>query len=361
MKGHRFIETAKVKIFAGKGGDGCRSFRREKYVPMGGPDGGDGGRGGNIILRADKNTDSLLAFYYRPERRAPDGGHGRGKKMHGRNGADLTLNVPCGTVVNDFETGEQFADLVADGEMFLAARGGKGGMGNCHWLTSTHRAPTEHTPGEAGEARKLKLDLKIVADIGLIGFPNAGKSTLISAISHAHPKIAPYPFTTLYPVIGTVQDGPFSDHEFKVVDIPGLIKNAHAGVGLGHDFLRHVERTRALVFILDMAGTDGRHPADDYLVLRDEIKRYKAELLTRPFVAAANKMDLPESAGLLKEFVRRTGIKPLKISALSGDGIDALKNAMAGLVRRSHAARKRNKVRPETTRMNCNGLDTKNG
>lgn len=317
---------------AGKGGNGCRSFRREKYVPMGGPDGGDGGRGGNIILSADKNVDSLLAFYYRPERRAPDGGHGRGKKMHGKNGADLLLNVPCGTVVSDLETGEVFADLTADGDQIIIARGGKGGLGNVHWLTNTHRGPTEHTPGAEGEIRKLKLDLKIVADIGLIGFPNAGKSTLIRAISHAHPKVAPYPFTTLYPVIGTVKDDPFRDSEFKVVDIPGLIKNAHAGAGLGHEFLRHVERTRALVFIVDMAGTDGRHPADDYLTLRDELGRYKAELLERPALIAANKMDVPESTKLLKEFIKRTRSKPIPISALNGEGIDELKEAMFKLV-----------------------------
>jgi GTP-binding protein len=334
VKGHRFIETAKATLTAGKGGNGCCSFRREKYVPMGGPDGGDGGRGGNIILKADKNADSLLAFHYRPEHCAPDGGHGRGKKMHGKNGADLTLNVPCGTVVSDLATGEVLADLASDGDQVIIARGGKGGMGNVHWLTSTHRGPREHTPGADGEIKKLKLDLKIVADIGLIGFPNAGKSTLIGAISHAHPKVAPYPFTTLYPVIGTIKDDPYSDFEYKVVDIPGLIKNAHKGSGLGHDFLRHVERTRALVFIVDMAGTDGRHPADDYLTLRDEIGCYMKELLERPALVAANKMDMPESARLLKEFVKRTGCKPLKISALTGDGLDVLKKEMASLATR---------------------------
>lgn len=333
MKGHRFIETAKATLSAGKGGNGCCSFRREKYVPMGGPSGGDGGRGGNIILRADKDVDSLLAFYYRPEQRAPDGGHGRGKKMHGKNGADLMLNVPCGTVVSGYESGEILADLTSEGDQIIIVRGGKGGLGNVHWLTSTHRGPTEHTPGAEGETRTLKLDLKIVADIGLIGFPNAGKSTLISVISHAHPKVAPYPFTTLYPVIGTVKGDSFGETEFKVVDIPGLIKNAHTGAGLGHEFLRHVERTRALVFIVDMAGTDGRHPADDFLTLRDELERYKPELRERPALIAANKMDVPESAKLLKEFIKRTRSKPIPISALNGEGIDELKEAMAKLVR----------------------------
>jgi len=333
VKGHRFIETAKALLIAGKGGDGCCSFRREKYVPMGGPDGGDGGRGGNIILKADKNTDSLIAFYYRPERRAPEGGRGRGKKMHGRNGEDLELQVPCGTVISDLDTGEILADLVREGDTTVIARGGKGGLGNVHWLTSTHRGPREHTPGAPGETRKVKLDLKIVADIGLIGFPNAGKSTLIGAISHAHPRVAPYPFTTLYPVIGTIKsDDPYSEFEYKVVDIPGLIKGAHSGSGLGHDFLRHVERTRALLFIVDMAGTDGRHPADDYLTLRDEIGQYARELLDRPALVAANKMDMPESAKFLKEFVRRTKCKPIQISALAGTGLDELKKKMAGLV-----------------------------
>lgn len=328
MKGHRFIETAKATLIAGKGGNGCCSFRREKYVPRGGPDGGDGGNGGNIILRADKNVDSLLAFYYRPERRAPDGGYGRGKKMHGKNGADLVLPVPCGTVISDARSGEQLADLVAAGEEFII-RGGKGGKGNVHWMTSTHRGPTEHTPGGEGEIKQVRLDLKIVADIGLIGFPNAGKSTLIRAISHAHPKVAPYPFTTLYPVIGTVKG---ELNEFSVVDIPGLIKDAHRGKGLGHDFLRHVERTRALVFIVDMAGTDGRHPADDYLVLRDEISQYEKELLKKPALIAANKMDLTEARAFLPEFIKRTGRRPITLSALTGEGIEELKGAMAGLV-----------------------------
>ena len=328
MKGHRFIETAKATLIAGKGGNGCCSFRREKYVPRGGPDGGDGGRGGNIILRADKNVDSLLAFYYSPERRAPDGGHGRGKKMHGKNGADLLLPIPCGTVISDLANGEQFADLVSEGDEFVI-HGGKGGNGNVHWMTSTHQAPIEHTPGQDGEIKIVRLDLKIVADIGLIGFPNAGKSTLIRAISHAHPKVAPYPFTTLYPVMGTVK-GDFK--EYRVVDIPGLIKNAHQGKGLGHDFLRHVERTRALVFIVDMAGMDGRRPADDYLVLRDEITRYKNELLERPALVVANKMDLPQARKLLREFVKRTGCNPIEISALDGSGIEELKSSMAKLM-----------------------------
>ena len=296
MKGHRFIETAKALLIAGKGGDGCCSFRREKYVPMGGPDGGDGGRGGNIILKADKNTDSLIAFYYRPERRAPEGGRGRGKKMHGRNGEDLELQVPCGTVISDLDTGEILADLVREGDTTVIARGGKGGLGNVHWLTSTHRGPREHTPGAPGETRKVKLDLKIVADIGLIGFPNAGKSTLIGAISHAHPRVAPYPFTTLYPVIGTIKsDDPYSEFEYKVVDIPGLIKGAHSGSGLGHDFLRHVERTKLILHIVDASGIEGRDPVEDYHKINAELRKYSEKIARRTQILVANKIDLPEA------------------------------------------------------------------
>ncbi len=330
MKGFKFVETAGADILAGCGGNGCASFRREKYVPFGGPDGGDGGRGGHIILQADPNVDSLIALYYQPRQHAEDGGKGMGQKRHGRNGQDLILKVPCGTVVRDETTGVILGDLITPGEQLRVARGGKGGLGNCHWKTSIHQAPTEHTKGEAGEQRRLRLDVKIVADIGLIGFPNAGKSTLLTAISHAHPKIAAYPFTTLQPVIGTIQYDTFT--RLKLVDIPGLIQGAHTGAGLGHTFLRHVERTRGLVYVIDMAGSDGRHPADDFLILRDEIGRYKAELLERPALIAANKMDMPESVKLLKEFIKRTGRKPIKISALNGTGIDELKRVMAKLV-----------------------------
>ena len=330
MKGFKFVETAGADILAGCGGNGCASFRREKYVPFGGPDGGDGGRGGHIILQADPNVDSLIALYYQPRQHAEDGGKGQGAKRHGRNGQDLILKVPCGTVARDETTGEILGDLIKPGEQLVVARGGKGGLGNCHWKTSIHQAPLEHTKGEAGEQRRLRLDLKIVADIGLIGFPNAGKSTLLTAISHAHPKIAAYQFTTLQPVIGTIQYDTFT--RLKLVDIPGLIKGAHTGAGLGHTFLRHVERTRGLVYVIDMAGMDGRHPADDYATLRDELNHYNPALLQRPALIVANKMDLDPALENLPEFIARTGQKPLLVSGLTRLGTDELKSALHKLV-----------------------------
>jgi len=330
VKGFKFVETAGADILAGGGGNGCASFRREKYVPFGGPDGGDGGRGGHVILQADPNVDSLIALYYQPRQHAEDGGKGMGQKRHGRNGQDLILKVPCGTVVRDETTGEILGDLIMPGEQLLVARGGKGGLGNCHWKTSIHQAPLEHTEGGAGEQRRLRLDVKIVADIGLIGFPNAGKSTLLAAISHAHPKIAAYPFTTLQPVIGTIQYDTFT--RLKLVDIPGLIQGAHTGAGLGHTFLRHVERTRGLVYVIDMAGSDGRHPADDYAALRDELNHYNPALLQRPALIVANKMDLDPALENLPEFMAQTGQKPLLVSGLTRRGTDELKSALHKLV-----------------------------
>ena len=329
MKGFKFVETAGADILAGCGGNGCASFRREKYVPFGGPDGGDGGRGGHIILLADANVDSLIALYYQPRQHAEDGGKGKGKRQHGGNGKDLILKVPCGTVARDETTGEILGDLITPGEQLMVARGGKGGLGNCHWKTSTHQAPVECTKGEAGEQRRLRLDLKIVADVGLIGFPNAGKSTLLTAISHAHPKIAAYPFTTLQPVIGTIQYDTFT--RLKLVDIPGLIKGAHTGAGLGHTFLRHVERTRGLVYVIDMAGSDGRHPADDYATLRDELNHYNPALLQRPALIVANKMDLDPALENLPEFIAQTGQKPLLVSGLTRRGTDELTRALQKL------------------------------
>lgn len=330
MKGFKFVETAGADILAGSGGNGSASFRREKYVPFGGPDGGDGGRGGHIILQADPNVDSLIAIYYQPRQHAEDGGKGLGKKQHGRNGKDLVLKVPCGTIARDETTGEILGDLITPGEQLVVARGGKGGLGNCHWKTSVHQAPIEHTKGEAGEKRRLRLDVKIVADIGLIGFPNAGKSTLLTAISHAHPRIAAYPFTTIQPVIGTVQYDTFT--RLKLVDIPGLISGAHTGAGLGHTFLRHVERTRGLVYVIDMAGSDGRAPADDYATLRDELNHYNPALLQRPALIVANKMDLDPALENLPEFIARTGQKPLLVSGLTRRGTDELKNALHKLI-----------------------------
>ena len=332
MKVRKFVDSVAIRVAAGAGGNGCLSFRREKYVPKGGPDGGDGGRGGHVVLQTDINTDSLISLFFNPEQRAPSGGHGKGKQMHGRNGRDLVIKVPCGTEVWDSETEQKLCDLVSPGEEFLVARGGKGGLGNPHWQTSTHQTPFEHTDGQPGEERSLRLELKLMADVGLVGFPNAGKSSIVSKISHAHPKIAAYAFTTLNPIIGTVIYDEFS--RFTVADIPGLVKNAHEGVGLGDRFLRHIERSGCLAYVLDMSGSEGRDPRDDYATLLNELKHYNAALLDRPFVVVANKMDLPEAAEHLAEFKRSTGLKPIPVSAASGEGLEGLKQRLWKIVRR---------------------------
>ena len=326
MKTLRFIDVATLHARAGDGGDGCRSFCREKYVPKGGPDGGDGGRGGHVILKTDPNVTSLLHVIYQPHQVAERGVHGKGKKLYGKNGKDRIVTVPCGTVVRDAQTGSALADMVEPNETLVVARGGKGGLGNCHWTTSTHQAPTEHTPGEPGEHVTLQLELKIVADAGLVGFPNAGKSSLLTAISDAHPKIGAYPFTTLHPVLGTLVGEDYT--RLTVADIPGLIEGAHQGVGLGHAFLRHIERAPILIIVVDMAGVDGRKPEDDYTQIREELRLHNPELIKRPTLVVANKTDLPEAAENMKDFIQATGQTPLSISAETGTGIAALKEAL---------------------------------
>jgi len=301
------------------------SFRREKFVPKGGPDGGDGGDGGSVILRADPQVDSLVSIYYEPHRSAESGGHGKGKLMHGRNGRNLTVLVPCGTEVR-LESGETVADLVEPGQEYIAARGGRGGKGNRHWLTSTHRAPRESTPGEEGEAVTLRLELKLIADVGLVGYPNAGKSSLLRALTGAQPKVAAYPFTTLNPVIGTLA---FEDYtSLTIADLPGLISGASRGVGLGHAFLRHVERSRMLVYVIDMAGADGRNPWEDYLSLREELEKYNKALLARRAIVIANKMDIPSAEANLRIFAEKTGTRPIAVSAATGAGIEPLKKLL---------------------------------
>lgn len=326
MKAITFVDRVKVYAYGGDGGNGCCSFRREKYVEKGGPDGGDGGRGGSVYLVASKDQASLLDLYYQPHLRAERGEHGRGKQCNGRAGRDLYVKVPCGTQVYDDATGEFIGEVVNDGDVLLVARGGRGGLGNMHFVTPSHRAPREYTEGEKGEVRVLRLELKTVAEVGLVGYPNAGKSTLLRALTDARPKVAPYPFTTLHPVLGTLVFDDF--HSIRIADIPGLIKGAHQGVGLGHDFLRHIERTSFLVYVIDMAGSEGRDPVDDYRNLRRELKLYKPELITRPHVIVANKMDLPVAAENLKEFRRRTRLKPLEISAEKKLGLEPLKKVL---------------------------------
>ena len=303
-----------MHVRAGKGGDGSRSFRRESCIPEGGPDGGDGGRGGHVIFKGSRNENSLVAFYFSPLLFAENGVDGRGQQMYGRKGKDLTVLIPCGTEVLNEATGQALADIVAHDQEVVIAKGGKGGLGNIHFKTSTHQAPTEHTPGEPGEEFRLRLDLKTIADAGLLGYPNAGKSSLLASISDARPKIANYPFTTLNPIVGTVQFPDFS--QLRVADIPGIIEGAADGIGLGLDFLRHISRSRVLVFVIDMAGTDNRSPWDDYKQLRKEIAQYDETLLERPAVILANKMDVPAAVENLPVFKRKTRTKPIPMSTV---------------------------------------------
>ncbi len=331
MKSRRFIDRVTVHVRSGKGGDGGSSFLREKYVDNGGPDGGDGGRGGHIFFVGDHDTDSLVRLYFEPLVVAEEGGSGRKKQMHGKDGADREVKVPCGTSIFDALTGELLADITRHGQRECLARGGKGGLGNIHFKTATHQAPTEHTPGEDSDERDLKLELKTVADIGLLGFPSAGKSSLLASISDAHPKIAAYPFTTLHPIIGTVAYPDYS--QIRVADIPGIIKDASEGVGLGLDFLRHVSRSRILLMVIDMAGTDGREPWQDYRTLRAELKAYDAALMERPTLLVANKMDVPEAKANLAVFRKKVRGRILQISTVDGRGLDTLKTRLWELIR----------------------------
>ncbi len=283
-------------------------------MPEGGPDGGDGGRGGHVIFKGCRDVDSLIALYFAPQLFAEDGVAGRGQKMYGRMGKDLTVLVPCGTEVFDRDTGVRMADIVGHGEEVIIAKGGKGGLGNVHFRTSTHQVPTEHTPGDAGEEFRLRLELKTIADAGFLGFPNAGKSSLLACISDAHPKIASYPFTTLNPIVGTIEYPDFS--QLRVADVPGIIEGASSGVGLGIGFLKHIARSSVLVYVIDMAGTDNRLPWDDYKNLRNEISQYDAALLERPSLVLANKMDELAAVENLPKFVKKTRVKPIAVSAL---------------------------------------------
>jgi GTP-binding protein len=317
-----FVDYAKIYVKGGDGGNGIVAFRREKYVPMGGPAGGDGGRGGNVVFVADEGLSTLMDFKYRKHFKAQRGAHGQGKNMHGAWGEDLVVRVPVGTVIRDNDTDEVIADLVRNGQEVIVAHGGRGGRGNARFSSSVNRAPSISENGEPGEERWIRLELKLLADVGLVGFPNAGKSTLISAISAAKPKIADYPFTTLVPNLGVVQTR--SHESFVVADIPGLIEGAHQGTGLGHDFLRHVERTRVLLFVLDTAQTEGRDCLEDYEVLRRELEAFNPDLAHRPFIIAANKMDLPDAAANLPRLQEKFGDRVLPVSAATRQGIETL-------------------------------------
>ncbi len=328
-----FIDRAKIRVKGGDGGNGVTAFRREKFVPRGGPSGGDGGRGGDVWLVADASLNTLLHLRYDPEHLAERGKHGEGSNRHGRDGRDEIVRVPVGTQVFDAETGELLHDFTRDGERWLAAKGGRGGFGNSHIATSTNRAPRYHQQGGAGEEQQLQLELKLLADVGLVGFPNAGKSTLISTISAAKPKIADYPFTTLEPHLGVVDLGEF--RTFVVADIPGLIEGAHKGAGLGDRFLRHVERTKLLLHLVDVSGASGRDVIEDYETINSELAAYDEKLAGRPQVVVATKLDaLEEPARLerLKERSRTDGKPFYAISSATGQGVRELVNGVARML-----------------------------
>ncbi len=329
----RFIDEAVISVKAGDGGMGCVSFRREKFVPRGGPDGGDGGKGGDIIFVADSRLASLLDFRYRRKYEARRGGHGSGAMKHGKNGEDLIIRVPVGTVIIDEGTGTVLKDMAEDRLEYLVARAGRGGKGNAHFTTSTHQAPRFAQPGEEGAELSIRLVLKLLADVGIIGFPNAGKSTLISRISAARPRIGDYPFTTLVPNLGVVKFGDFGG--FVVADIPGLVEGAGSGKGLGTRFLKHVERTGVLIHVIDLSPFTGRDPEEDFAVVMRELKVFDPALSERPQVVALNKTDLTEARervpSLLK-FFNSSGIKVFPISAVTGEGVGELVNHVGGMV-----------------------------
>jgi GTP-binding protein len=367
-----FVDRIKVFAQAGKGGRGCVSFRREKFVPKGGPDGGDGGRGGDVILRAERHVDNLANLFYEPIIKAKNGTHGKGKKMAGRAAANKIVKVPVGTIVwqteddkrstlnatrptqkadqlaaptegrehaNTFGVGNSppaipVVDLIRDGEEFVLCRGGEGGKGNVHFKSSRNRAPLQYTDGEEGEQGHFLLELRTIADAGLVGYPNAGKSTLLRKLSAARPKVAAYPFTTLHPVVGVMELPGYQ--RATIADIPGLIEGAHRGLGLGHEFLRHITRCPVLIFVIDAAGSEGRSPVEDLENLRKEVDLYDPTLSSRPWFVVANKMDLPnakENLEALQQRFPRISIVP--ISAAKGEGIDALKETLSGKIRQS--------------------------
>jgi len=321
----KFIDEAKIHVVSGGGGNGCLSFRREKYVPRGGPNGGDGGNGGDVILVADENLTSLLDFKYRSIYKADRGEHGRGKNQHGASAEKLYIHVPVGTVVKDLKTGSVIGDLVKHDQTLLVAQGGKGGRGNARFATSTNQAPRRFEPGQEGVEVELQLELKLIADVGIIGFPNSGKSTLISRISAAKPKIADYPFTTLVPNLGVVSYG--DGKSFIVADIPGIIEGAHEGTGLGIQFLKHVERTEILLHVLDLSPMTGRDPAEDFEIMNSELEKFSSELGKKPQLVVLNKIDITEAWDRSKEiekYFSDLGIDVSKISAVTGEGLDEL-------------------------------------
>jgi len=329
----KFIDEAIITVCSGDGGRGCVSFRREKFIPRGGPDGGDGGKGGDIVLKTTSRKRTLYQFRYQKHFKAKNGAHGQGKQKTGKNGQDLIIELPPGTLVTDVDTGQAIKDLVKCDETFVPARGGRGGQGNARFKTSKNRAPRFAQPGESGETKTLKLELKLLADVGIIGLPNAGKSTLITAVSSARPKIGDYPFTTLFPSLGVVQTG--WAEPFVVADIPGLIKGAHKGTGLGIRFLRHIERTRILVHLIDVSALDMDNPLHSYNVVSKELAMYNRKLTEKTQIVVLNKIDLPDVREAAKKFQSALKEKQvILISALTGKGIENLNSKIIQLLDR---------------------------
>ena len=328
-----FIDEATIRVKAGDGGNGCLAFRREKFVPRGGPSGGDGGKGGDIIMESSERHNTLVHFRFNPEYKAQRGRHGEGSNCTGREGEDVVLKVPVGTILYDADTGENVHDFSGPDERLVVARGGRGGRGNARFATSTHQAPREHEDGRPGEDRVFRLELKLLADVGLVGYPNVGKSTLISRISAARPKVADYPFTTLQPNLGVVAVGEVREgRSFVVADIPGLIEGAHLGAGLGTQFLRHIERTRLLAHMVDVSDDSGRpDPVKDVEIITKELKSFGGSLDGKPTILVASKIDVAnkEKLAKLKKYAKKVGMDLYAISAVTGKGIDELKYAMA--------------------------------
>ena len=333
-----FIDEAKIRVKAGDGGNGCMAFRREKFVPRGGPSGGDGGKGGDIVMESSERHNTLVHFRFNPEHTAERGRHGEGSNRTGREGGDVVLKVPVGTIVYDDETGEKAFEFTKADERFVIARGGRGGRGNARFATSVHQAPREHEVGRPGEEHTYRLELKLLADVGLVGYPNVGKSTLISRISSARPKIADYPFTTLEPNLGVVAVGDARDEiSFVVADIPGLIEGAHTGAGLGMQFLRHIERTRLLAHLVDVSDSSGRDDVTkDVEVIRGELANFGAHLEDKPMIMVASKIDVvnKDKLAALKKYAKKKKLKLYEISAVTGKGIEELKYAIADKVQK---------------------------
>lgn len=330
-----FVDRAEVEVEAGKGGDGCVSFRREKHVPLGGPNGGDGGNGGSVIIRAREGVNSLVAFAHKKHWRADKGAPGTGSDRHGKSGQNLIIEVPPGTVMIDSESGMIIKDLIKDAEEVIVARGGRGGKGNPHFKSSTNQAPRESTPGSPGELRRIILELKVIADVGLVGKPNAGKSTLLSRLSRARPEIASYPFTTKFPNLGRVIVD--IDQSFVMADIPGLIEGASDGVGLGHDFLRHITRAGILVHLVEPLPMDGTDPIENFEVIRKELEHYSEDLAARPEIVVVSKAEIPESTEIHQQLTEKLGREVLRISAVTGEGLNTLIHRIASELSRRDA------------------------